>query len=205
LAYDQKPWDDSLQGIDRVKAIRNYLLTDKSSWIRKPDSGVRIIWNGAGKEQHESAGTNDAGSPAPATSGPAKGKALSIILQTSMIPAPPGRGDIYTNNWLYFAVKRGETPHCRPDGEALVKPNAGGGIEALTNSNLKLPDHQVLHFEGTLSSCEYKNDGKGNPGKLWCGGTGFDCFFETQEKLDCGNGFPGTLFQQPKVHCEWSD
>jgi hypothetical protein len=204
LAYDQKPWDDSKQGVERVKAIRDYLTTDSSSWVRKAGSDVRMIWSGAAKEQHESAGANNAGSPPHTTPGPVKGKALSIILQSMRLSQDrPGTAP-FINRWLFLSVNRGETPNCKPDGESLVKPlPSAGGKDKVPHA--ELPGREELHFEGSLSSCEYLNDGKGNPGKLWCGGTGFDCFFETQKEQDCSNGFPGDLWQQPKVHCEWSD
>jgi hypothetical protein len=208
LSYDQKPWDDSKKGIDRVKAIRDYLVTDHSSWERA--AGFRMIWNGAGKEDHESAGTSNAGSPnsVPApphtTPGPAKGKALSIILQSMRLSQDRPKTAPFINKWLFLSVNRGETPNCKSDGESLIKPlPSAGGKEKLPHA--ELPGREELHFEGSPSSCEYLNDGKSNPGKLWCGGTGFDCFFETQKEQDCSNGFPGDLWQQPKVHCEWSD
>jgi hypothetical protein len=110
----------------------------------------------------------------------------------------------FINKWLFLSVNRGETPNCKSDGESLIKPlPSAGGKEKLPHA--ELPGREELHFEGSPSSCEYLNDGKSNPGKLWCGGTGFDCFFETQKEQDCSNGFPGDLWQQPKVHCEWSD
>ncbi|KAI4627928.1 hypothetical protein J4E80_002063 [Alternaria sp. BMP 0032] len=39
-------------GIERVKAIREYLKSDKSSWVHKPGTEVRMIWNGADEDAH---------------------------------------------------------------------------------------------------------------------------------------------------------
>ncbi|ORX91632.1 peptidase S8/S53 domain-containing protein [Clohesyomyces aquaticus] len=58
MAYNEPPWDKSRQGVDRVKAIKDYIASDKSSWERKPNSGVNVIWNGATKEDHDSVGAN---------------------------------------------------------------------------------------------------------------------------------------------------
>jgi hypothetical protein len=35
MSMDQKPWDDKLRGVRRVKAIRDYLVSQKSSRERK--------------------------------------------------------------------------------------------------------------------------------------------------------------------------
>ncbi|KAF2023718.1 hypothetical protein EK21DRAFT_118511 [Setomelanomma holmii] len=52
----------SLPGYKRVEAIKNYLMSDKSSWVRKSntDTGedLRVICNGAEKEDHKSVGAN---------------------------------------------------------------------------------------------------------------------------------------------------
>ncbi|KAH7131789.1 peptidase S8/S53 domain-containing protein [Dendryphion nanum] len=53
LAYDTPPWDSSKQGKDRVRAIKEYIKSDASSWERKP--GIRMIWNGADENAHKDA------------------------------------------------------------------------------------------------------------------------------------------------------
>lgn len=209
MAYDQKPWDDSKQGIDRVKAIRDYLLTDRSNWARA--AGIRMIWNGAGKEDHESANTPNnlapfqvpAPDPFPTTPGPAKGKALSIILQSHQIMRPNDKNTQYQNNWLFFPTDRGKLNLCRSDSEALSKPKIEGSTKALVDNPPSLPGSQDLKIDGT--DCTYMNNGKGNAGKLWCGANGFDCFSETEGKKDCSEGSDTILWQRPIVHCEWSD
>ena len=54
LAYDNPPWGEA-KGPNRVKAIRNYLTSDASSWARK--NNYRMIWNGANDDAHKAAGS----------------------------------------------------------------------------------------------------------------------------------------------------
>jgi hypothetical protein len=96
MSYDPKPWDDSKTGVERVKAIVEYLTSKDSSWERKPGQTdpVNIMWNGATEEKHKEACANglcDTDSepvpdpePVPA---PASTKALSIIFQNLITEA----------------------------------------------------------------------------------------------------------------------
>jgi hypothetical protein len=56
LSYDtdRRDWKDKT-GIERVEAIRDYIQSDRSSWVREKTEGSRLIWNGATKEDHDSA------------------------------------------------------------------------------------------------------------------------------------------------------
>lgn len=53
LNYDPLPWDSGKKGKDRVRAIRDFIKSDASSWERKP--GIRMIWNGADENAHKDA------------------------------------------------------------------------------------------------------------------------------------------------------
>ena len=57
LNYDPPPWDGTKTGKARVQAIKDYIVTDASSWVRKVETG-RVIWNGATKADHASVGAN---------------------------------------------------------------------------------------------------------------------------------------------------
>jgi hypothetical protein len=47
MSYDKVPWDDSKKGIDRVKEIRRFLLSDASSVVRSStQKDIRVAWNG---------------------------------------------------------------------------------------------------------------------------------------------------------------
>lgn len=54
------PWDDSKNGLDRVKEIKRYITSTASSWERKKDQNppVNIIWNGANEDAHKGALAN---------------------------------------------------------------------------------------------------------------------------------------------------
>jgi hypothetical protein len=56
MSYDEPPWGKMERNLDRVKAIKKFIQTDRSSWERKP--GVNMIWNGADKQAHESVGAH---------------------------------------------------------------------------------------------------------------------------------------------------
>ena len=44
---------NTVKGIQRVTAIRQYLFSNASSWVRP--KGCRMIWNGASQNEHENA------------------------------------------------------------------------------------------------------------------------------------------------------
>ncbi|KAH6866620.1 peptidase S8/S53 domain-containing protein [Alternaria rosae] len=58
-------WDQSKQGLDRVKEIKRWITTPESSWERAkdPDKQVNMIWNGADKAAHDSVSNNQSPSP----------------------------------------------------------------------------------------------------------------------------------------------
>jgi hypothetical protein len=105
-SYDSEPWDDSKQGVERVKAITDYIASDHSSWERQP--GINMIWNDAGEKEHQSAGADGVGTephilftlPTPLSPPPAQpSKALAVILQRELIsPASSSAfSDLYRN------------------------------------------------------------------------------------------------------------
>ncbi|KAF2105280.1 hypothetical protein BDV96DRAFT_655774 [Lophiotrema nucula] len=53
MSYDTPPWG-SATNLDRAIEIRDY-MKQESSWQRKKDSGVNILWDGAKQEDHDSA------------------------------------------------------------------------------------------------------------------------------------------------------
>jgi hypothetical protein len=96
MSYATKPWDDNKMGVDRINAIREYILSDKSSYERASSSGTRMIWNGATEKEHNGAQPEGAGSqpgpgpsdpePTPASASERRNKALSIIMQHLIDP-----------------------------------------------------------------------------------------------------------------------
>jgi hypothetical protein len=212
LAYDVKPWDDSKQGIERVKAIRDYLTSDRSSWERK--SGIRMIWNGAGEKEHQSAGADGVSTeppkpsapPTPPSPPPAQpSKALAVILQRELISDYQYvTSPIYKNRWLFYETDRGVAPGCRDEKDALANAEVGRDSKMIFNAPWPSITQPV---KVDNMECEYKNNGQ-NPGALWCKGRNdaITCY-EDQAKKDkdptyCRNG-PGEIARRPTAYCEW--
>jgi hypothetical protein len=59
MSYDTQPWLEEGKPeptkIDRVKAIRDYIKDERSSFERLDGSGIRVLWNGATVHAHEDA------------------------------------------------------------------------------------------------------------------------------------------------------
>lgn len=207
MAYDTKPWNDNLQGIERVKAIRSYLLSDDSSWERSP--GIRMIWNGAKQEDHEKAqdestSTLTSASPLPTAAPPTH--LLYIVLQ-GHITSKPGVSPqkMQTDNqWLYFLAKPEDYNLCADaSGASVVK--AGGSRGMLDNP--PWPGGTWKFLGDAAQDCWYKNDGQ-NTGVIWCDGRNdpIQCR-EDDRKADkgpttCRPGDYG-LIRHAVVVCEW--
>jgi hypothetical protein len=207
LAYDVKPWDDGKQGVERVKAIRDYLVSDRSSWERK--SGIRMIWNGAGEREHQSAGADgvDAEPPTPPSPPPAQAsKALAVILQRELISPAVSSGFslIYKNRWLFYQTDRGVPIGCMDEKDALANAKVGGDAKMIFNAPWPSIT-QSLKIDNM--ECEYKNNGE-NPGVLWCKGRkDANTCYEEHAKKDkdpkyCRNG-DGEIARRPTAYCEW--
>lgn len=219
MSYDQIPWDDSLGGLARVKAIRDYLVSDASSWERQP--GIRMIWNGAKKEDHESAGANIAKPPPTNTTPqdpkpetpvespkPEKSQALGIVFSSRGINKKASTGKVvYEQRWLFFSADRGQSSTCYKERDAVHKPLVSGvdvdspGWPAGTYKFNKKIDEM---------DCTYMNDGNGNPGALWCAGRDgpIECFEERMRTAEdgtteCPTGANDELLRRPVVYCEW--
>lgn len=171
LSYETKPWDDTKTGVERVKAIRDYLTSEKSSWVRDrddPNSGIRVIWNGADAAAHgddDDDGDDESpddsvpppSSPAPPPKPSRKNKALSIIYQNYI-------DDISNENtWLFFNSDYGESSECRLDTQAMKTVPADGNVD---NPPWPAGTYEMGNLIDS-SSCDYLNDGT-NPGSLWC-------------------------------------
>jgi hypothetical protein len=143
LSYTSKPWDDSKQSVERVKAIRDHVISDRSSWPRQ--DGIRAIWNGAGENEHRSAGASGVGAkppnpstpPTPPSPPPAQAsKALAVILQRELIsPAvSSGFSPIYKNRWLFYQTDRGVPIGCKDEKDALANAKVGGDAKMIFNA-----------------------------------------------------------------------
>ncbi len=193
MSYDQKPWDDSLTGRDRVRAIKNHLLTEDASWIRKDGSDVRIIWNGATENDHQSSSTD---------SSPQATKALSIIMQNHFLQDNKGV-EISDNSWLFFETDKGQSALCQQETDALLRTPMD------KNANVNNPPWPGGTYNLRINDmdCQYKNNGA-NPGALWCNGNNVPvtCYEDSmkaqQTSQNCG-GDPSTYTQHSVVYCDF--
>jgi hypothetical protein len=204
LNYEPLPWGESYTGKERVQAIKDYIVTDKSSWIRKAGSDIRVIWNGATKENHKNAEANQFSAPAPdpapsqLTTPPPPTQALSIILQNYIDEISN------TNSWLFFFTAVGVSALCKSDKEAVLQSSTADDPAMVDN-----PPWPGGTFPLKLDGmdCEYKNDG-GNPGALWCNGRSdaipcrMDLLKGVEKGKVCDQGL-WTIAQHPVVLCEW--
>jgi hypothetical protein len=207
LSYDtdKRDWKDKT-GVERVKEIRKYIQSDQSSWVRDKPSDIRLIWNGATKEDHDSAGDGDDSDsksrlspPSPPTSPEApKTKALSIVLQNEINVGNE-------NKWLFFVVDRGVSPLCKKENDALAAFNAKDSPTLVDEAPWPGGVYK-LKIQG-LGDCEYKNSGN-DPGALWCSGKAISCNEENMKSKGekgtktCATG-DLSIQHHPIAYCEW--
>lgn len=189
-------WKD-LTGITRIKAIRDYLVSDKSSWERS--AGIRMIWNGAAKEDHQNAGANGGDVPPPPTQAPPpvlRNKALAIIIRNTITEADN------INEWLFYLTNKGTSKVC-DKGKPILTAKAPGGPSVADNPPWPGGTYELMDLDGM--KCEYKNDGS-SAGALWCDGRGaIPCSADSLRAVgekgtkQCGLG----VYDHPVVFCEW--
>jgi hypothetical protein len=199
MSYNPKPWDDSKMGVERVKAIVEYLTSKDSSWERKSGQtdSVNIIWNGATEEKHKEACANGLCNPEPDPEpepAPASTKALSIIFQNLITEADN------ENMWLYFAVDFGVSALCKDDSDAALVSPAGGGFGDVDTPPWPPGADMDLHGVG----CRYTG-GENDAGSLNCDGGKVQVDSKKEEAKDvegsetCDFG----VYQHEVVYCEW--
>lgn len=199
LSYDtdQRPWKD-LTGVARVKEIIEYIQSDQSSWARVTN-GVRLVWNGATKEDHDSADNRDDDEPETPSSPAPRTKALSIILQNEIDQV----GNV--NKWLFYVVNRGDSPLCKSDKDALSAVDAPDGSTLVDEAPWPGGEYK-LTIDG-LGDCAYKNGGN-DAGALWCGERAIPCYEEDLK----AKGEEGTkscevgdvaVQHHPIAYCKW--
>jgi hypothetical protein len=146
-------------------------------------------------------------SPPPPLPPAAKTNALSIIFQKSLDEVGEGY------DWLFLPGKKGEAMLChdQKDGwhfTAKVGMNKNG-----------IPPWPAgtFHFENLFGRiCDYKNDGKDNPGMLWCKDkdgqnlkdVGIQCYSDdmrtTKTTKQCTkSGLIPSLEHVAVAYCEW--
>ncbi len=138
-----------------MRAIKNHLLTEDASWIRKDGSDVRIIWNGATENNHKRLSID---------SSPQATKALSIIMQNHFLQNTKGV-EINDNSWLFFETNKGQSALCQQETDAPLRTPRD------KNANVNNPPWPGGTYNLRINDmeCQYKNNGA-NPGALWCNG-----------------------------------
>jgi hypothetical protein len=76
-------------------------------------------------------------------------------------------------NWLFYSVDQGTASACTdnpPPYGVVSMPNSKGRLSFPIN--YPAGTYPIKTQDGM---CAYKNDGKGNPGALWCGDVAHSC------------------------------
>ncbi|KAL2070912.1 hypothetical protein VTL71DRAFT_13938 [Oculimacula yallundae] len=145
--------------------------------------------------------------PAPSTGPPPKTKAVNIVLVFTVVNTR------LIVQWLFYSV---------PYGTSSVCMGSPVPVAAYPIDQKGLPWY-ALDFlpTGTFDfkiegdgDCQYKNDGTGNPGALWCSGTAHKCRLiyhgpndNHLDTVECTNlpnpGSRGNIKHREFITCEW--
>ncbi|KAG5761505.1 hypothetical protein H9Q72_010396 [Fusarium xylarioides] len=110
--------------------------------------------------------------PAP-PAGPTK--ALNIILENKRHGVPNDKDFYDTMNWLFYSTNYGTASQCALNPALATHADvsiASLSIDALRDDHFPGGTYDVKTQDG---DCQYKNDGTGNPGALWCGDQAHSC------------------------------
>ncbi|KAF5561827.1 SGNH hydrolase [Fusarium phyllophilum] len=110
--------------------------------------------------------------PAP-PAGPTK--ALNIILENKRHGVPNDKDFYDTMNWLFYSTNYGTASQCALNPALATHADvsiATLSINALRDDHFPGGTYDVKTQDG---DCQYKNDGTGNPGALWCGDQAHSC------------------------------
>jgi hypothetical protein len=145
--------------------------------------------------------TNDSPPPSPPLPAAAKTNALSIILQKSLDEIGAG------SDWLFFPGRKGEAMLCHDQKDSW------SFTSDVSADNFAPWPAGTFHFDDLFDRvCEYKNDGQGNPGMLWCKDkdkdVGIECYEDsmrtTKEPRQCTkSGLIPSIEHVAVAYCEW--
>ncbi|WZH40929.1 Chitinase [Fusarium acuminatum] len=139
--------------------------------------------------------------------------ALNIILEEALGGTPQTAGYFDWSKWLFFSVPYGTPSRCQitPPPVAEAKADRADSVWAKKPSLKNYPagTYDVQTPDGM---CQYKNDGRGNAGALWCGDKGHSC--RTHEDFgkdkdagiscrELGKKHSATLYHYAMIVCEW--
>ncbi|KAH7132708.1 hypothetical protein EDB81DRAFT_904555 [Dactylonectria macrodidyma] len=132
-------------------------------------------------------------------------KALNIILENNNRGVPGDSNLLREFKWLFFSVPFGTASYCKTDPIPVAEAPADPSITQITNPQYP---HGTFNVQTQDGMCEYKNDGQGNPGALWCNGQGHSCrdHNDKDKRRYCdelSNRLGGNVEQVEMVVCEW--
>ncbi|KAG9508283.1 hypothetical protein J7337_001847 [Fusarium musae] len=133
-------------------------------------------------------------------------KALNIILENKRRGVPMDKDYQDRMNWLFFSTNYGTASQCALFPALATRADVSIGtfsVNALKDNYFPAGTYDVKTQDG---DCQYKNDGRGNPGALWCGDTVHSCkqHRDRQRVTWCrGIDPPSQIQHVPMVVCEW--
>ncbi|KAF5707982.1 SGNH hydrolase [Fusarium mundagurra] len=216
IVIDQLLNDDSNVKAYGIKMVEK-LASNKIWRLRTAKNADSYAWYATEKLFEGMFGTPNAAyqkrdggddDPTPEQPAPPAGptKALNIILENKR-HGVPGDEDFYdTMNWLFYSTDFGTASQCAPS--PALATHADVSIDTLSIDALK-DDHfpgGTFDVKTQDGDCQYKNDGTGNPGALWCGDQGHSCRAHQDRRTFtyCSNLDKSAQIQHAAmVVCEW--
>ncbi|KAF5628951.1 oviduct-specific glycoprotein [Fusarium sp. NRRL 52700] len=133
-------------------------------------------------------------------------KALNIILENKRRGVPNDKDFQDRMNWLFYSTNYGTASQCALFPALAIRADVSIGtfsVNALKDNYFPAGTYDVKTQDG---DCQYKNDGRGNPGALWCGDQAHSCrqHPDRQRVTYCrGIDPPSQIQHVPMVVCEW--
>ncbi|KAF5690636.1 oviduct-specific glycoprotein [Fusarium denticulatum] len=133
-------------------------------------------------------------------------KALNIILENKRHGVPNDKDFYDTINWLFYSTNYGTASQCALYPALATHadvPISTLSINALKDDYFPGGTYDVKTQDG---DCQYKNDGTGNPGALWCGDQAHSCRAHPDRRTatNCRGLDPSAqIYHAAMVVCEW--
>ncbi|KAG5659943.1 hypothetical protein KAF25_003465 [Fusarium avenaceum] len=185
IVIDQLLNDDSnakaygIYWVERLARNKNWRArtaknADSYAWyaIEKYFEGIFGTPNAAYVKRDED---DDTSPEEPQTPPAGPTKALNIILENKRHGIPMDKDFYDTMNWLFYSADFGTASQCALN--PALATHADVSIHTLSIDALR-DDHfpgGTFDLKTQDGDCQYKNDGTGNPGALWCGDQAHSC------------------------------
>lgn len=132
-------------------------------------------------------------------------KAVTIILENQR--SGVGGDAKEKMKWLFFSTPFGEAAVCQ--SKTLPAAEIESSETVINIGQKAIPGGVTVKVKTQDGDCEYKNDGQGNPGALWCGETAHSCRLHDnwETKSSCYGKLEGeggaAIEQKEAIVCEW--